>query len=539
MKKILILLILTIPFFLHGINIGDEGYVLTVFSGMYPDTVPAKVVGIMPSSRTSSKGGSSGIIMIRMYGKADSTGVAAGMSGSPLYINGKIVGAVAYTWGFGKEPYAGVVPIDEMKYWINNGDYKGNLFPYIKNKQNLDILISGNITDDIEYIAKEIGATNIMSSGSFYDTLKVPEIKPGMSIGALLIDGDLKVSAIGTATYTDKDYIVAFGHPLFNMGKIDIPACPVYVHFIYPSYQLSFKVGTPLNAIGAIVEDRDKGVVIKKGKKSYMIPVKINVNDKEFNYKIANVPKLVSYLTSMCLINSVQSASFLNNNNTILYVETTIFIDTLSLRYQNIYHTNFILRDVISIPNSLIDIVFNNTYETPRIDSISIITKMKSVEGRGFIEDIYVPFYKYSYKDTIKGKIKVRRFGGSDTLYTFSLPVPPSYEGKKLKIVAEDASSFIDNNISIYPDSLYVINKKIRDFPMFNQIVVSLYGESQPILRNNRKETKDIPNAVKNKMTDNPVERKWISLKNVKINTNYILSGLAYKNIEIVFKEEK
>ncbi len=554
MKKKLVIIFLFFSIYIYAetriyeditkLQPGDSGYVLTVFSGIYPDTVPARVVSVMPSTRLSSSGGKSYLVLIRLYGKAKETGVAAGMSGSPFYVDGKLVGALAYTWGFGKEPYAGVTSIKDMQYWLHHIGDEGAPFDDIGSINRLFTPLV--INADNKYL-KDIaetfweGKVSVLSANKI-DSFKVDKLLPGMSIGAILIDGDLSVAAIGTITSVDDKYVLAFGHPLFNAGSIKLPVAPVYVHLIYPSYQLSFKMGSPLNKIGALIEDRDKCIIIEKDAKYNMIPLLINVNGKEFHYGIADYSKFLSYLTSMALLNSVQSVSFTDADNALFYADMRIYYDTLSFGYRNILHSSFLLKDIISFPSSIINMFFNNTYEKPTPDSMKIFVSTRKTEGRAFIEDIVTDRYVYHANDTLRGYVVVRKYNGEKEKLNFSFSIPLSMEGKNLIIEADNAADYITNNISLYPDSLYIINDKIKDMPFYNQVVISLYTMDINIERDNGRISMNLlPDIIAMRMAGkNYKEMKTkIPIYSYILNSKYILSSQASKKIKIVFKEDR
>lgn len=284
-----------------------KGYGLSTFSEILPDTFECEIIDIMKDIEPKRN-----LIIARLSKQnLENSGVVSGMSGSPVFINNKLIGAVAYAWEFQKEPICGITPIYEMLY--PESFPKGRNLP-IKNF-TLPIALSNNLDKKAIELLKQIFPENIkplflpMGKSEKKDT----EIKPslGYAIGATFIDGDLKAAAIGTLTYINQDTIYAFGHPLFNFGELELPLVLGKIHCVMPAYDNSFKLFSPIKEIGLINYDYQtgiKGVLNKKGKK---IPVRIKIRDNNkkeiFNYEIGYHYKLIPFFLPICLSSSYSS----------------------------------------------------------------------------------------------------------------------------------------------------------------------------------------------------------------------------------------
>ncbi len=308
MGVLIIFLLFNIPIMdLDSIKPKMKGYGLSTFFGILPDTFECEIIDVMKDVEPKRN-----LIIAKLSRQnLENSGVVSGMSGSPVFINDKLIGAVAYAWEFQKEPICGITPISEMLY--PESFPKGRNLP-IRN-YTLPIALSSNLDKRTLELFKQIFPENIkpiflpMGKGEKEDI----EIEPslGYAVGATFIDGDLKAAAIGTLTYINKDTIYAFGHPLFNFGELELPLVLGKIHCVMPAYDNSFKLFSPVKEIGIINYDYQtaiKGVLNKKAKK---IPLRIKVSDNNkkeiFNYEICNHYKLIPFLLPICLSSSYSS----------------------------------------------------------------------------------------------------------------------------------------------------------------------------------------------------------------------------------------
>lgn len=284
-----------------------KGYGLSTFSGVLPETFYCEILDIMKDVEPKRN-----LIIAKLSGaNLEKTGIIAGMSGSPVFINNKLIGAVAYAWEFQKEPICGITPIYEMLY--------PESFPKIRDLPqrnfSLPIAINTKLSEKEECLFNTLFPKNIkplfLPMGGKETIDKEIKIDLGYPVGGSLVDGDLKIAAIGTLTYISKDTIYAFGHPFFNFGKSELPLILGKIHCVISAYDNSFKLFSPVKEIGKISYDYQtaiKGILNKEAKK---IPLKITIKDEkkkeEFFYQIANHYKLIPILLPICLSSSFSS----------------------------------------------------------------------------------------------------------------------------------------------------------------------------------------------------------------------------------------
>jgi hypothetical protein len=307
----------------NQIYAGMHGVAYTVFQGTKPEAMDVEVLGVLKNAN----GPKGDIILVRLGGaKAEYTGVVAGMSGSPVYLDGKLAGAVAFRIGeFSKEPIAGVTPINEMLE-ISAMDHSPVSAPFdakaaasLSNKtaspgvtsspvQNFanylkpietPLVFNGFSEDTVQRFASKFasaGIVPVMGAGSVSDAKQPEPIEPGSAVSAILVRGDMDIAATCTVTYMDAEHLLACGHPLMQFGMIDIPMTKAQVLATLPSPLNAFKIVNATEAVGAFVQDRHNGILGEFGKKPDMIPVTLTIHgessDKQIHYEVLNNARL-------------------------------------------------------------------------------------------------------------------------------------------------------------------------------------------------------------------------------------------------------
>jgi hypothetical protein len=319
---------------LDQIHEGMKGTALTVFQGVKPESMDVEVLGVMHNVN----GPKGDIILVRLHGtKPEYTGVVAGMSGSPVYFDGKLAGALAFRIGeFSKEPIAGVTPIEEMLE-INALDHRpapvrvnapaanppanspnqsgttqtaspgdNATFPvqdysnYLKPIET-PLVFNGFSNETLQRYASQFAAAGIvpvMGIGSSSDRRQPEPIEAGSAVSAVLVRGDMDIAATCTVTYVDPQRLLACGHPLLQFGEVDLPMTKATVLATLPSPLNAFKIVNTTETVGAFVQDRQMGIMGVPGRESKMIPVTVAMHSgpgtatKEFHYEVLNNARL-------------------------------------------------------------------------------------------------------------------------------------------------------------------------------------------------------------------------------------------------------
>jgi len=315
----------TIP--VSQIHAGMHGVAYTVFQGIKPESMDVEVLGVLHNVN----GPKGDVILVRLHGaKVEYTGVVAGMSGSPVYLDGKLAGALAFRIGeFSKEPIAGVTPIADMleineldkspaeetaatKPTITNaagktaapGDSASLASPtqdfanYLK-PIDAPLVFNGFSEEAVRQFAPQFAAAGIvpvMGAGSFSNEKQPEPLEPGSAVSAVLVRGDMDIAATCTVTYIDPQRLLACGHPLLQFGSVDLPMDKAQVLATLPSPLNAFKIVNTTEQAGTFVQDRHTGILGVFNKQPEMIPVTLSIHSavgtKEFHYEVLNNPRL-------------------------------------------------------------------------------------------------------------------------------------------------------------------------------------------------------------------------------------------------------
>ena len=303
-----------------------RGVAYTVFEGVKPEAMDVEVLGIL----RNVNGPKGSIILVRLHGqKVEYTGVVAGMSGSPVYIDGKLAGAIAFRIGeFSKEPIAGVTPIADMmeinaldkspaeeasaiKPSVSNaagktsgpgvaGSVAGSAQSYADVLKPIDapLVFNGFSEDAVRAFAPQFasnGIVPVMGAGSVSEEKQPEPLQAGSAVSAVLVRGDMDIAATCTVTYIDPQKLLACGHPLLQFGSVDLPMNKAQVLVTLPSPLNAFKIVNTTERAGVFVQDRHTGILGVFGKQPDMIPVTLTIHGsttKEFHYEVLNNPRL-------------------------------------------------------------------------------------------------------------------------------------------------------------------------------------------------------------------------------------------------------
>jgi hypothetical protein len=329
------------------IHAGMRGVAYTVFQGVKPESMEVEVLGVLHNVN----GPKGDIILVRLHGqKVEYTGVVAGMSGSPVYLDGKLAGAIAFRIGeFSKEPIAGVTPIADMleiseldrspaeetssiKPSVNavagktSGPGESSAFPgsgqdiagfsnYLKPIET-PLVFNGFSEQAIHLFSGQFataGIVPVMGAGSVSGDKQPEPIEAGSAISAILVRGDMDIEATCTVTYVDPQRLLACGHPLLQFGSVDLPMNKAEVLATLPSPLNAFKIVNTTEAVGTFVQDRHTGILGVFDKQPEMIPVTLNIHSstgvKQFQYEVLNNPKLTPVALMVTVFNALHGVN--------------------------------------------------------------------------------------------------------------------------------------------------------------------------------------------------------------------------------------
>lgn len=357
---------------LEDVKPGMKGIARTVFHGTESEEFGVEILGVLPGF----PGPHQSAIIARLSGaNAEKTGVFAGMSGSPVYIDGRLVGAIAFSFPFSKEPIAGITPIKQMIDIFERGagrsmgetpeprtvsfrelaatEWKPNLpkqavagapmvAPVAANSPLIPLLgqqlqpiatpvVFGGVSQDaLALYAPQLQANGLMPVSGVGGAAAITPLgaitdktlAPGTSVSVQLVRGDYSVAASGTVTFRDGNKIYAFGHPFLSLGSSDMPMTEASVVTVIPNVNNSFKLAVPGQMVGSISQDRASGIYGQLGQAPKMIPVKINLHTSRdrtevYSYEVANDPFLTPLLLNLTIFSTITSSERTQGDATI------------------------------------------------------------------------------------------------------------------------------------------------------------------------------------------------------------------------------
>lgn len=335
---------------------GQRGYGLSVFAGTEPERFEVEVLGVI-------RGLNAGVsyILARLTGHGlESAGVVAGMSGSPVYLDGRLAGAVAFGWGFSREAIAGITPIAEMRRLSAGGgepagahramtgapfgvetqahDFTVDFTALASGRVPADLLerelaklrpvLTSGATSAVQWAASGFGSESggilsralgsVAMAGRTREAPGDPRLsptilQPGQMVAAVLVDGDLSLAASGTITDRTGDELLVFGHAFLGSGPVSFPLATAEVITVVDNMNSSFKLSNVGPVVGAFTEDRRAGLAGRIGAVAPMIPLAIRIegeNRRDCNLRVAEVDRFTSALLASGVVACLEAASW-------------------------------------------------------------------------------------------------------------------------------------------------------------------------------------------------------------------------------------
>ena len=412
---------------------GMKGYALSVFKGTTITRFGVEILGVVSKFNEGKD-----YIAFRVLDGpvvARHMGIAHGMSGSPIYIGGRLVGAISLGNQFAKDPIGYATPIEYMfDAWspdlpakpsslsaapptaMNAGMSVGHAPLPSFSGSDLPLMASGFSAQNISRLNQAFSPFhfNIMAgggAGGASDTnplAKGATLVPGSAVGVSLVQGDMDLTATGTVTYRDGNRLLLFGHPFTSLGPIDAALTTAYVVDVFPSYQDSTKIGAPIKTVGRIFQDRPFSVGGVIGPMPEMVPMTISVNDesikrrKDFHMRIINHPlltgQLVAQLAGAAIAqvhgqpgDSVAQVSFDVNVEEIGHVKrTNTFYDALSID-----------QSATEDLDSLMHLLSSNSFYPLAVKSVQMGVTIQNRHDTAEIDHLFVKQSHFAPGDTV------------------------------------------------------------------------------------------------------------------------------------------
>jgi hypothetical protein len=413
---------------LDQVRPGMKGVGRTVFEGTRIEEFSVEIIGVLDNI-----GPKQNLILARLQGgPLANTGVIAGMSGSPVFVDGKLVGAVAYGFPFSKETIAGITPIGEMieltrttadvpraasaRFPRPTGTAAGLAAPLDRaaliaamrrplqsislhggalregslpapmsggalRPLALPLVFSGFEPATFEW-ARELfsglGFAPVMGGGGSARLPEpLPDLAPGGPIGVSLVEGDLDLSVTGTITHIDKDRVYAFGHPFYNLGPTQFPMKKAYVYSVFPSLYQSWKISVPGEPVGTIEQDRTTAIAGRLGKTPRMIPVEVRLGtsrgqERTFSFRMVE-DELFSPVLAFVSLASVLQANERNYGTSTIRVDARLTLtDGREIRVDDLFTQEQPAMQASALVAAPLAYLMSNDFEKVRVERLDV-----------------------------------------------------------------------------------------------------------------------------------------------------------------------
>lgn len=563
---------------------GMKGIGRCVFQGNKIEDFDVEILGVLRNFRPKKS-----LILARLQGRGlEKSGVIQGMSGSPVYIDGKIAGAVAYSFAFAKEAIAGITPIEEMlALQASPPPLKPALSPdlpvqkYLTVEELFDIYSSAfssqaeaasagqpfaplavplvfsgfspRTFDKVKPMFARLGLQPVQggTGGQAAVPLPAASLREGDPVGVQLVGGDLDMSAIGTVTYVDGNRVLAFGHPLYNLGSVDYVMTRADVITTMPSLQSSFMIAGTGSVIGRFTQDRGSGAVGELGKAAQVIPLNVQFQSapgekKEMKIRIINDRILAPALVNMAIASIItgEERSF---GNLSLNFEGDIYLDNgQSVHLEDLFSGNYDTpsTNLAGLVAAAVYFLTNNDFRDIGIHRIDLNIQASEQAKFCSLEKVLLDKYEVNPGERIQVKVFYRTYKEESFLEDVQIQTPYLPAGSEFYLVIGDALAMQQVERVQYrtqdfvPRSLGQLIRILNNLRKNNRIYFKIMAV-KPGLFLKGEEMPNLPPTLKSMFSSaraaasSPTELTRSTLSEYQLPVPYVFKGVAVVPIKI------
>ncbi|HUR35167.1 MAG TPA: SpoIVB peptidase S55 domain-containing protein [Vicinamibacterales bacterium] len=475
---------------------GMVGIGRTVFDGTRVEEFRAHIIGVIENVIGTQRN----LILAKLEGgPLANTGVIAGMSGSPVYVDGKLIGAVSYALGsFSKEPIAGITPIAEMtdatafsgprpagaRVNVDLPITSDSLVAAFQKALTWNQPFARRATDtqligvsSVAGVGGEIGtllrpiATPLVMSGfepsmsgslmsAFRDAGFMPmgasaaaaragmaefdgPLKPGDAVGVTFVSGDLELGATGTVTHIDDNKVYAFGHPMYNLGPIDFPMTRAYVYTVLPSLFSSAKLSSTGEVIGAFNQDRATAIAGRLGPAPALLPVTMTLEsergggNRSFRFNAVKDQLFGPLMTYTALVNTLTSYERQFGTTTYEVQGRLRLKGHDPILFDNMFAGENAASNTSAYLVAPVTAMVNNDYETVDMEGLDIAVKSTEQPRTATLERVWIDDQKPRPGRTVSLKVLLRSYRGDDIIQTIPVQIPANARGSLALMVSD------------------------------------------------------------------------------------------------------
>ena len=517
---------------LEELKPGMKGVARTVFSGSTPEEFGVEILGVLPGF----PGPRQSAIIARLSGaNAERTGVFGGMSGSPVYIDGRLVGAIAFSFPFAKEPIAGITPIKQMIdifesalergtgkpqeprpvsfTQLASAEYKLNLpRPAITGGRVIasvmadslmssfmgqelapiatPVVFGGISRESLSLFASQLEANGLMPVSGVGGAAAITPLSkatastlaPGTSISVQLVRGDYSVAASGTVTYRDGEKIYAFGHPFLSLGAAEMPMTESSVVTVIPNANNSFKLAVPGRMVGSITQDRATGVFGKLGQSPNMIPVKIDLHTSRertdtYSYEVANDQFLTPLLLNLTIVNTITASERGFGESTISVRGQINVVGQSSIAVDQRFSSANAPALAAGSVATPISALLMSGFENVQISGITLDITSTDMKYAGALERIALDRTEAGRGDTVEIQAYVRSVSGKQFVQRIPVKIPLDVPLGQLLVFVGDGGALQEGSAarSFVPTDLGQLVDAINKIKKNDRLYVKLF----------------------------------------------------------------
>lgn len=480
---------------------GMVGVGRTVFEGSRIEEFRVEILGVLENT-----GPQQSLIIARLLGgPLEKTGVIAGMSGSPVFIDGKLVGAVSYGFPFSKETIAGITPIAEMveatrpsetpraasARWpsplspgaasaglptqplgrdalaaalrrplpavdLSAGGWRGGPPPGALSAGALQPLALPLTFSGFDPAAFEwarglfggLGFAPVLGSGSAAPAgVELPALEPGSPVGISLVEGDLDVSVTGTVTLVDNERVYAFGHPFYNLGPTQFPLRKAYVFSVFPSLYQSWKISAPGEVVGTLDQDRTTAVAGSLGPKPRMIPVEVKLHtsrgqQRRFAFRVVDDELFTPVLAYAAMLSVLQGSERAFGTSTMHVAARVTLQDGREVRVEDLFTRDQPGVQAAQLVAAPLAYVMANGFEPLRVAKLAVDVASLETTQTGELQRAWLERSGPVHPgSTLALKLAVRAYRGEMRVESVPVPVPANAPAGQYTLLVGDAAT--------------------------------------------------------------------------------------------------
>ncbi len=458
---------------------GAKGVCITEMDGGEMVEIPLTVIGVVGPWTPEGE-----IVLVRLEDERfRQTGIIAGMSGSPVYVEGRLLGALAFGWSFSKEPIGGVTPFSRMESLADERGFAAGAGPDRPSLTEMmtaarDNTLGGVLADwllpetssELHHLPVAVtssGAWNpaggdwlskswrrlgwVSVPGGSFDDAGGERLEPGDMVAGVLVDGDAVLAAGGTVTEVRGDEVWAFGHPFLGGGGFRLPMARAKVVTILPSQMSSFKFFSVGETIGSFFSDRSRGIWGRLGEAAPMVPVTVRVDDRRFDFRSVRHPNLTPFTVAYLAQSSQAARGRLFGEQTIAVRVELSYSGHDPVVYDEVIASGEAPAQAAGIAAGLLAYLESSVFEVPSLESVTIDLETEERLRGAELIDVIPQRRTVSPGETVEVRLRFRPYRGEEFTREFPIQVPSGVPDGRLDLVVADGASWSLYDLGMRP----------------------------------------------------------------------------------------